>query len=42
MGSPAIFENDPRSSTAVPYTVKTRKNVRMASRTTAFPLVIPA
>ena len=35
--SPAVFENGPRSSTAVPKTAKTRKNVVTASITMPLP-----
>ena len=39
MARPAITLNAPRGSTAVAHTAHTRKNVRIASKTTAFPSV---
>ena len=38
--NPAVAWNGPRSSTAVPKTAKTRKNVPTASSTIALPLAI--
>src|SRR4029450_792880 len=40
--SPAVFENGPRGSTAVPKTAKTSKNVVVASITMPLPVAIPS
>ena len=40
--NPAVFANGPRSSTAVPNTAHTRKNVSIASSTTALPTANPS
>src|SRR3990170_7281658 len=39
---PAVLENGPRSSTAVPNTAKTKKNVMTASRTMPLPAAKPS
>ena len=38
---PAVIAKDPRSSTAAPNTAQTRKNVKIASITTALPSARP-